>query len=60
MNIKININCNNDAFQDDLIAEVRSVLDKLLIKLEQSNLTELGMAWTTDSNGNKCAYLEID
>ena len=52
MKIKISIDCNNDSFRDDPVAEVSQILRDLILRLASVGLGSKEKVSLYDTNGN--------
>lgn len=57
MKIKIEINCDNAAFDESLSIETISILSKLAEKLTHTNIFDVAIL--RDSNGNAVGTFEV-
>lgn len=64
MKLKIMVNCDNAAFEDDLVGELTSILEYAMRELEKGLTTRtLSLASHTklmDSNGNGVGWMNLD
>jgi hypothetical protein len=57
MKIKIEICCDNAAFEGDPATEVKRILDRLTLRLMVNGLEDSALA---DVNGNRVGFLEVE
>ena len=61
MNINININTDNDAFQESMNGEAARILERLVMKLrrDEIDIHIKEFAYLHDANGNVVGHLEV-
>jgi hypothetical protein len=61
MNITININTDNDGFQESMNGETARILEVLVMKLrrDEIDIHPGECAYLQDSNGNRVGQLEV-